>query len=442
MFAFSHPSHPLAGDTHELTFRARLKLLEITAALRPSSSITLELEELATKAEGVFGRSHRVMAHCSMQLARAELSALSKAETGDKLLGRSLAWLTQVHVSYLDSQEKERRAIRALDLHSLAAATCVSGLNSWKHYAKKENWQGMLHLVWNEIEGFFNKFKPDPNREIEQFSLGLAVSGSLQNMRLLVDIRTRRGEHAEAARLLSDIIDVQENSKELPLFRLADSLVRLATLHETLQSHAKALEFLERAMHIQADFYGPDSTIVSDTMAATRRLKTAMAKTRKATRARKASTGWASSTGGVGTGWSSGADALESAMQSNKAKAPQNRMISTHQVGAHTPAAPKRRTPRNATGSSTGAIAAARGHMRFERDFSKPSHEADPVSKRSFAERHLDEIFAEDLRRAERSGKRKQRQSESRKKTAAQDTSAIDAELQSLFEECLGADAL
>ena len=403
-----------------------------------------ELEELTTKAEAVFGRSHRVMAHCCMQLARAELAVMSKAETGDKVLGRSLAWLTQVHVSYLDWQELERRATKALDLHSLAAATCVSGLNAWKHYAKEENWQGMLHLVWHEIEGFFNKFNPDPNRTIEQFSLGLAVSGSLQNLRLLVDIRTRRGEHAEAARLLSDMIDVQENSPDLPLFRLADSLVRLAGSHEALQSHAKALEFLERAMHIQIDCYGPDSTIVSDTMAAMSRIKTVMAKTRTAGRERRVSTGWTTSTDALETGWTTSTDALESAMHSSKAKATQNRKINTHQARSHVDGGGQRRAQQrsNMTGSSTSAIAGARGHMRFERDFSRQKHEADPTPKRSFAERHLDELFAEDLRRTERTAMRRQKQSATTKKTTTADTAALDAELQSLFEECLGTDAL
>merc|ERR1712037_394184 len=92
----------------------------------------------------------------------------------------------------------------------------------------------------------------------------------------------------------------------------------------------------------------------------------------------------------------------------------------------------------NATGSSRSAKAGARGYLQFTTDYSNPSHTESSVSRRSAAERNLDGIFAEDLRRAERSADRHSRQSTSKKKDVTKKTTAeLDAELQSLFEECL-----
>ena len=116
-------------------------------------------------------------------------------------------------------------------------------------------------------------------------------------------------------------------------------------------------------------------------------------------------------------------------------------MTATVAPKAHHEGTSKRQRP-NATGSSTGAKAGARGYLQFTPDYSNPSHTASAVSRRSAAERNLDGIFAEDLRRAERSADRHTRQPTSKKKDAKKTTAELDAELQSLFEECLGTDKM
>merc|ERR1712025_1259462 len=97
---------------------------------------------------------------------------------------------------------------------------------------------------------------------------------------------------------------------------------------------------------------------------------------------------------------------------------------------------------RHSSGSSQSVKAGARGYLKFTPDYSNRSSETDSHAKMSVAERHLHDIFARDLRQVEQSSRRESHQATTNTTASARDTTVLDAELQSLFLECLGTDAL